>query len=138
MRKANRTSFKSGKDHPNYKGGKVVSSGNGKVKYKKIKINGKYILEHRWIMEQVLGRKLRKGEVVHHKNKNGLDNRIENLVVMSKKDHDLLGQNGRRRKDLICGHKDRKHHAYGRCKSCDSKERMRIKNGYYERRLLNA
>lgn len=38
-------------------------------------------------MEQHLGRKLRKDEQVHHINENPLDNRIENLTVLSPKEH---------------------------------------------------
>ena len=36
---------------------------------------------HRLVAEQKIGRYLRPGEVVHHKNKNVLDNRPENLEV---------------------------------------------------------
>jgi len=46
---------------------------------------GKYY--SRWLMEQHLGRKLDRLEFVHHINGDKTDDRIENLEVMSKKDH---------------------------------------------------
>jgi hypothetical protein len=45
---------------------------------------------HRLIMERHLGRKLGRFEVVHHKNHDPKDNRIENLEVMSLGDHTRL------------------------------------------------
>ena len=55
-------------------------------------IMGKYVFEHRRIMENYLGRKLLPNEVVHHKNENKLDNRIKNLQIMSKNEHMKLHQ----------------------------------------------
>ena len=46
-----------------------------------------YRREHRLIMESFLGRKLLKNEIVHHKNHNKLDNRIKNLVIMTRSEH---------------------------------------------------
>lgn len=56
-------------------------------RYKGIKINGKKYDEHRWMMEQHLGRKLNRDEVVHHKNENKRDNFIENFEVQSLSEH---------------------------------------------------
>ena len=50
----------------------------------------KYKGEHRIIMENHIGRELKDDEVVHHKNRNKLDNRVENLELMLKKDHDAM------------------------------------------------
>jgi hypothetical protein len=60
---------------------------NMEYPYKQKQINGKHIDEHRYIMEQHLGRKLARNEYVHHKNGNKKDNRIENLEVMTPQEH---------------------------------------------------
>ena len=46
--------------------------------------------EHRYVMEQYLGRKLSRNEVVHHKDRNRMNNDISNLEVMSVSEHTRL------------------------------------------------
>jgi len=46
-----------------------------------------YILEHRLIVEENIGRYLGKDELVHHINGIRDDNRIENLIILTRKNH---------------------------------------------------
>ena len=57
------------------------------------------VKEHRYIMEQYLGRRLNTDEVVHHKDGNKLNNNINNLEVMKRGEHSRL----HRRKELEDG-----------------------------------
>jgi hypothetical protein len=50
-------------------------------------INGKYVLEHRKVMEEYLGRKLKLDEQIHHINKCKWDNHIDNLQITDVHEH---------------------------------------------------
>ena len=58
--------------------------------YRSIQINGKRLLEHRYVMSVFLKRPLEISETVHHINGIRSDNRIENLVILSRWGHNTL------------------------------------------------
>lgn len=89
--------------------------------YIKIKCrDGKWRYEHRVIA------KAKKGQVVHHMNHDGTDNRPENLQKMTNSAH--TSQHGRERRRgqwavhyvacIDCGLTERPHSARGRCNKC--------------------
>ncbi len=63
-----------------------------------------YVLHHRVVMENHIGRLLNANEVVHHINGNKKDNRLENLEVHDRREHTRSHsiQQGRKMVKLIC------------------------------------
>ena len=50
--------------------------------------DGEKIYYHRYVAEQIVGRKLKETEVVHHKDRNRKNNNVDNLIVFkTEKDH---------------------------------------------------
>jgi hypothetical protein len=79
--------------NPNWKGGRILTYEG----YVKLSVPGRgYVLEHRFVMEQALGRRLLPLEVVHHRNCNRSDNRLSNLILFSENGkhlaHELQGR----------------------------------------------
>lgn len=72
---------KFGEEARRWNGGRRVSS-HGYVGVLK-EGAGSYVYEHRKVMEQVLGRPLRRGEVVHHIDGDKTNNAPENLEVFA-------------------------------------------------------
>jgi hypothetical protein len=66
--------------------------------YREIRINGKIIKEHRYLMELHIGRKLLPNEDIHHINGIKHDNRIENLQIILHHDHTSLSNKDRKYK----------------------------------------
>jgi hypothetical protein len=80
-------------------GGRVNVDRNGASLngYVRRQTDGKRMLEHRRIMEELIGRPLRPGETVHHKNGNHSDNRASNLDLRVSGLH----PSGQRAEDLV-------------------------------------
>ncbi len=97
--RAQRRGPRGGAGHPNWNGGSSVD-GDGYVSiwmpgHPSARKSGR-VLEHRLVMEAHLGRTLRADEVVHHRNGDRADNRIENLEVFASNAehlrHELTGK----------------------------------------------
>lgn len=104
-----------GEGHWNWKGGRAVHD-DGYIYLRSPdhphKTSTGYVLEHRLVMEASIGRFLRPEEVVHHRNKDKHDNRLDNLQLFATNgEHlafELKGQcpewseEGKARVDEVC------------------------------------
>lgn len=108
--------FKNLKNSVEHWQGGHISKSTG---YRYIAFNGKQIEEHRLVMMKHLGRELKTDECVHHINGNRLDNRIENLMLLTNAEHAKLhgSQKNRKRVCTRCG-ENKDHHARGLCHTC--------------------
>ena len=65
--------------------------------YKKIKLkDGTTRDEHRLVMEEHLGRKLKSSELIHHKDENKRNNHISNLELTTRSEHATHNMRGRK------------------------------------------
>lgn len=75
--------------------------------YRWISVPGRgEVMEHRYKMEQFLGRRLHVDEVVHHRNDDKLDNRLCNLEVKPRAQHTAEHRGHRSGRCLVCTNSD--------------------------------
>lgn len=86
--------FQKKEKHPRWKGGRSVTPLGYVIilmpDHPQASVGGRYVFEHRLVMEEHIGRPLKHFEIVHHKNGIKIDNRIENLELLTKREHDRL------------------------------------------------
>lgn len=90
-RTAYRNTTQTGKNSNNWRGGELKTSlGYIRVYAPKHPNNRfRYVLKHRLVMEDKIGRYLTDDEIVHHVNHDKSDNRIENLTILSASQHSI-------------------------------------------------
>jgi hypothetical protein len=85
----NRFVWKQGPNSPAWKGGRHCHAGYVRVyvphdhKFAEMRGKHRYVMEHRLVMAEHVGRPLERRETVHHVNGDTMDNRLENLQLRS-------------------------------------------------------
>lgn len=97
--------------------GYINTSGYRMVPDDRVSGPTQYIAEHRLVVEKSLGRRLEPEEVVHHHNEDKLDNRLENLEVMTLQEHTIHHNKTRirKRRAVTCCDEGEPHYARGLC-----------------------
>ena len=122
-----------GPDHPKWKGGAILQNG---YRYLWIPehpnaLPSGYVAEHRQVMADHLGRRLEVFEDVHHRNGDRLDNRLDNLALMTDSAHTshhqalLRGSWALKHPCCVeCGTTERRHFGRGKCTRCYGRAHM--------------
>lgn len=108
--------YRTGAESRHWKGGRTMSGG-----YVYLCMEGKQVPEHRVVMAQHLGRPLLSSEIIHHINGVKHDNRLENLMIVSRSEHPHLHAGLWSRKHsccVVCGKTDYPHEGAGMCRIC--------------------
>lgn len=131
---------KNGSNHPSWRGGRKVDK-NGYIyvwvgyDYPNATADG-YLFEHRYVLEKQLKRHLKPNEVIHHKDGNKQNNRIDNLELCdSHAEHIAQHMSEKYNLPIMnyewhpifkhckeCKKTDRRHQGKGLCARCYLKE----------------
>lgn len=92
QRRKNTDFLKEPTTNPNWKGGRRIKDGYIVMYCPDYPgaMHGKYVYEHRYVMEQFLDRQLKSDEVIHHIDRDRANNNISNLLLLSPSEHTLL------------------------------------------------